>query len=169
VSTTALSGCRTEYIVERRTLDAAEMQLALTSRSPAVPAERVRDGAQVHVRYEALDLVRARPMSPTHVVASAPERRPYRVAGPIVLGIGLAAASAGIGVITWDMTRSCARQYECWRGIGSLALGLPLEIVGLAHIITGGILMHKGYRDSSEVKAPEHALVYSDGDPKARR
>jgi hypothetical protein len=166
---TVLSGCRTEYIIDRGSMAEAEELLVHTGRMPAVPAERARDGRQVYVRYSALDLQRARPISPTHVVASAPDKRGHRIAGPILLGFGLTALVAGIGLTIADVSTPCTDAYDgCLRGLLSLAIGLPLGLSGTGLTIAGGVLTHRGYHDDIERRADR---VFLDVDPKlaARR
>jgi hypothetical protein len=161
-----LSGCRTEYIIDTAALRGAEQSIVRTQRSVAVPAERVTDGAQVYVRYEVLDLERARPLTPTRVVATAPERRGHRVAGPVLLGLGGALLGTAIGFIAWDLGTPCSGYGSCWRGLISGVIGAPVGASGLGILIGGGVLTYQGYHGSSEVKAPGPGLVYRDADPK---
>jgi hypothetical protein len=120
------------------------------------------------VRYTALDLERARPITPTHVVASAPDRRGYRIAGPILLSFGIAAFTGAVSVFAIDGSSRCEYASSCWRGLLSGVIGAPLATAGLGLGIPGAFLTHRGYHDDIERRADR---VFLDVDPKlaARR
>jgi hypothetical protein len=157
---TALSDCRSEYLIQQQVLADAEQEMTRTQRPVAVPAERVREGEHLWVRYHALDLQHARPFSETLVKVSGPNQRRYRVAGPVLLSFGLALTAASLGLLGWEVSTPC--DYGC-AGSVSLSYGLPLGINGLGLIVWGAVLTDKGYRRKTEVPAPQQAAVYRDG------
>jgi hypothetical protein len=153
-----VAGCHTEYVVDARVLAAAQKE-AQSGNSVAVPVERM-DGAPVYVRYEKLDLAGAQAMGPAHVVVSAPARRGHRVAGPILLSLGLTALVGGIGVVAGDLGSPCPRYGDCWRGLLAAVIGAPVGVVGIGLTIPGAILTYQGYRDPSEVVPSQRDLLY---------
>jgi hypothetical protein len=145
-----VAGCRTEYVVDALVLETAQ-EASQSGHRVAVPVERM-DGEPVYVRYERLDVAGVRPLGTTQVMVSAPARRGHRTAGPILLGFGLSALVAGIGVIGGDLANPCpASVTECWGGLLTGLVGLPLTLSGIVLTIPGGILTYLGYHDPSEV------------------
>jgi hypothetical protein len=154
-----VAGCRTEYVVDVHLLEAARQETSRSGHSVAVPVERMNGGA-AYVRYDRLDLASAQPLGPGHVMASAPSRRGYRIAGPILLSFGLAALVSAVGVVAGDFGSSCQPATECWRGLLAGVVGLPLGVGGILLTIPGAVLTHRGYRDPSEVVPSQRDLLY---------
>jgi hypothetical protein len=154
-----LSGCSVSYIIDGHVLETARHESSAGASRVAVPVERV-DGEPVYVRYDALDLANARPIGSNRVIARAPYRSGYRVGGPILIGIGTAALIAATAVISWDLSQPCSAYTECWSGLVSGIVGLPLAVGGLGFLIPGAILTAQGYRSPSEVTPAERGLVY---------
>jgi hypothetical protein len=160
VALAAVAGCRTEYVVDARVLETARQEASQSGHRVAVPVERM-DVEPVYVRYERLDVAGVRPPGPTRVMVSAPARRGHRIAGPILLSFGLTALVAGIGVIGGDLANPCPMySTECWGGMLTGLVGLPLTVSGIVLTIPGGILTYLGYHDPSEVPPSQRDLLY---------
>jgi hypothetical protein len=154
-----LSGCSVSYVIDGHVLQTAQRESHEGAARVAVPVART-DGQPVYVRYDALDLANAQPIGSNRVIASAPYRAGYRIAGPILIGLGAAALVAAIGLTSWDLSATCSPYSECWKGLVSLVAGVPLAVGGLGLLIPGAVLTAQGYRSPSEIDPAERGVVY---------
>jgi hypothetical protein len=155
-----LSGCSVHYVIDRHVLETARKEAGSAGDRIAVPAQRIT-GAPVYLRSGAIDFDHARPIDSDHVIATAPYRAGYRVAGPTLLAIGAAALTAAIVVTAVDASSPCVYDDgNCVRGLLAAIVGLPLGLGGILLHIPGAILTWQGYRSPSEVTPPDRHFVY---------
>lgn len=132
-------------------------RLALAARSQ----EASPDGMTTYLSAAALDLAPRKLLKGESLKVAVPKRSKHRVAGAVLLSLGLVSLAGISTVVAIDLG---AKRGD-FKGFASAFVGIGVGPLSLSTLITGGVLLRRGLNEPAEVAAGLPRVRYLDPRP----